>query len=272
MFQPIDSHCHVQDPRFDADRDAVLDQALACLSAVVVVGDTLENSERAVTLAARSRVRAVVGIHPYHASLVTNALIEQLRDLVARYPDRIVAIGETGLDYYNEFSPRSNQWKSFEKQARLASELNLPLVIHNRQADADTLALLREYRSGLPGVIMHCFGSGPAEAEAFAALDCHVSFAGNLTYPRAQALRDAARRVPDHQLLVETDAPYLAPQPVRGRRCEPSHVIHTVNALAVLRNEPVETTADRVARNAMAVYRLDPGGLSISAAEGLPDA
>jgi len=272
MFKPVDSHCHLQDPKFEADREAVLDRALNCLSMVVVVGDVLETSMQAVMLAKHPRVRAVVGIHPYHASSVTDAVINQLRDLSAEYCREIVAIGETGLDYYNEFSPRQDQRRAFERQAVLAAELRLPLVIHNRQADADTLALLREYRSGLTGVIMHCFGSGPSEAEAFAELNCHVSFAGNLTYPRAVNLREAALRVPDHLLLAETDAPYLAPQPVRGQRCEPADVVHTVHALAALRKEPADSMAHRVAQNAARVYRLSLDGLPGTSSEDLPDA
>ena len=271
MFQPADSHCHLQDPRFDPDREAVLDRALAGLSLVVVVGDALVTSAQAVMLAKRPGVRAVVGVHPYHASGVTDAVVSQLRELVTANPRETVAVGETGLDYYNEFSPRQDQRRAFERHAVLAASLGLPLVVHNRQADDDTLALLREHRAGLPGVILHCFGSGPAEAETFAELNCHISFAGNLTYPRAENLREAARRVPDHLLLAETDAPYLAPQPVRGQRCEPAHVMHTVSALAALRGEPVDSMADRIARNATRVYQVGLDDTPLSVLEAPPD-
>lgn len=271
MFQLADSHCHLQDPRFDPDREAVLDRALAGLSLVVVVGDALVTSAQAVMLAKRPGVRAVVGVHPYHASEVTDAVVSQLRDLVTANSRETVAVGETGLDYYNEFSPRQDQRRAFERHAVLAASLGLPLVVHNRQADDDTLALLREHRAGLPGVILHCFGSGPAEAETFAELNCHISFAGNLTYPRAENLREAARRVPDHLLLAETDAPYLAPQPVRGQRCEPAHVMHTVAALAALRGEPVDSMADRIARNAARVYQVGLDDTPLFVSEAPPD-
>ncbi len=206
-------------------------------------------------MARREGVWAVVGFHPYHASAVDSSALEALRQLIAESP-KVVALGETGLDYHNEFSPRADQRRAFERQARLAADLGIPLVVHDREADADTLAILRECRPALPGVVMHCFGSGPAEAEAFAELECHISFAGNLTYPKAQRLRDAVCRVPGHLILAETDAPYLAPQPVRGRRCEPAYVTYTVAALAALRQEPPEAAAARVTRNAARLYRI----------------
>ncbi|HOQ89164.1 MAG TPA: TatD family hydrolase [Candidatus Hydrogenedentes bacterium] len=270
MLKPVDSHCHLQDPKFDADRAQVMERASDVLSAVVVVGDTLETSVQAVALTQHPKVWAVIGMHPYNASRVDRGTLDTIRDM-ARESARVVAIGETGLDYYNEFSPRSDQRKAFEMQARLAAELRLPLVVHNRQADADTLALLREFHEELSGIIMHCFESGPGEADAFAELGCCISFAGNLTYPRAGNLRDAARRVPDNLLLVETDAPYLAPQSVRGRRCEPALVTLTVAALAELRGEPPEFTADRTARNAARVYGLNLSGNSENGTENSPD-
>jgi TatD DNase family protein len=224
-----DTHCHLQDPRFDEDRGEVLARALDCLDWIAVVGDTLESSAAALALA-RSGVFAVVGVHPYHAEGVDDSALSRLRDLAAH--PAAVALGETGLDYFNEFSPRAAQRPAFERQLALAAELSKPVVIHNREADADCLAILRDHASALPAVVMHCFGSGPESAEAFVELGCFISFAGNLTFPKAQKLRDAAAIVPLDRLLAETDAPYLAPQPRRGKRCEPADVLLTAAELA----------------------------------------
>lgn len=249
----VDTHCHLQDPKFAADREEVIAHALAVLDWFVVIGDDLPNSRAAVALC-RDRVYATVGMHPYHGDKTDAAVLAELREL-ARHPG-IVAIGETGLDYFNEFSPRAAQRAAFQGQLELARDLCLPVVIHNRQADADTLALLREYKAELRGVIMHCFGSDAAFAEQCIALGFYISFAGNLTFPKAQPLRDAAAVTPLDRLLVETDAPYLAPQARRGQRCEPAWVAHTAETLATVKCVPVETLRKAVTANAHAIYGI----------------
>ncbi len=247
----VDTHCHLQDAKFDGEREAVIARALECLSWLVVVGDDLPNSETAIALT-RDRVYAAVGFHPYHADLVDAASLKKLR-VLAENP-KVVAIGEIGLDYYNEFSPRAVQRKAFPLQLQLAAEMQLPVAIHNRQADADTLSILEEYVGALPGCILHCFGSDAAAAERFLEMGCYISFAGNVTYKSAQPLRDAAQLTPLERLLVETDAPYLSPQPRRGKRCEPAFVQHTAAALAEVKQVPLEVLTQHTTDNAHRIY------------------
>jgi TatD DNase family protein len=250
----VDTHCHLQDDKFEADYSEVLERALETLDWLVVIGDDLPSS-RAALNCLRDRVYAVVGMHPYHASQVDDACLEELR-LLAGQPG-VVGLGEMGLDYFNEFSPRTDQKPAFEKQLELACELSLPVVIHNRDADDDSYAILKNVASDLKGCIMHCFGSDAAFAERCVDLGFYISFAGNVTFPKAQPLRDAAAVVPLDRLLVETDAPYLAPQPKRGRRCEPQFVEHTAQCLAELKNVDMGEFADATTANARRVYGLD---------------
>lgn len=251
MSRIPDTHCHLQDPRFDGDRGEVLARALECLDWIAVVGDTLESSAAALALA-RPGVVAVVGVHPYHAEGMDDGALSRLRDLAAH--PAVAALGETGLDYFNEFSPRAAQRPAFERQLVLAAELGRPVVVHNREADDDCLAILRDHVPALPAVVMHCFGGGPESAEAFAALGCFISFAGNLTFPKAQKLRDAAAVVPLDRLLAETDAPYLAPQPRRGKRCEPADVLLTAAELARVKGLDAAETRARLAENARRAF------------------
>ncbi len=252
-----DPHCHLQDRRFDEDREEVIARALDHLDWIVVIGDDLPNSRTAVVMA-RERVYASVGMHPYHAVDVDDAALEELRTL-ARSPS-VKAYGEIGLDYFNEFSPRAAQQPAFARQLELACELGLPAVIHNRAADDDTLAILKPFLGRLPSCVMHCFGSDAAFAARCVELGLYVSFAGNLTFPKAQPLRDAARIVPLDRLLVETDAPYLAPQAVRGQRCEPHFVRYTAEALAAIKNVPRDEMTQQLALNAQHAFRLSPNG------------
>ena len=202
----------------------------------------------------RPGVYAVVGVHPYHADDFTDGTLEALRALSTR--PGVIAIGETGLDYHNEFSARPAQRFAFVRQLALAAELALPVVIHNREADEDALAILAEHAAALKGVVMHCFGSDAKIAERCVELGFYVSFAGNVTFPKALSLRDAALIVPTDRLLAETDSPYMAPQPVRGKRCEPAFVRHTVEVLAQLRGMPVEEMAALLAANARRAFCL----------------
>jgi TatD DNase family protein len=248
----VDSHCHLQDKAFDADRDAVLERALGALEFIAVVGDDIENSRKAVALC-RDRVYAVVGMHPYHAEAALHSL-DALRELLAE--QGVVALGEIGLDYFHKYAPEAVQREAFCRQLEMAAEAKLPVVIHSREAQEDTLAVLREYAPGLVGGIMHCFPGGVDFAEACVALGFHISFAGNATFPKAGALRDAAAVVPLERLLVETDSPYLAPQPVRGKRCEPAYVRHTAETLAAVKGVTLEAFAAATTRNARNLFRV----------------
>ncbi len=248
----VDSHCHLQDAKFDADRETVIARALDILDWLVIIGDDLPTSEQAVALI-RPKIYATVGIHPYHAATADATGIERLRALAAR--PGVVAIGEIGLDYfkYNQ-TPRDTQRAGFIRQIDLAAKLQLPIVIHNRESDADLCTILDEHAARLPGGVLHCFSGGPALVERAAAWGFHISFAGNLTYPKAQDLRDAARLVPLDRLLVETDAPYLAPQAVRGQRCEPAFVSYTAACLAELKGVTPAEMGAITARNTARLF------------------
>lgn len=248
-----DTHCHLQDAKFDADREEVLARALETLEWLVVIGDSMETSRQAVELC-RPGVYAAIGFHPYHAADVDDSTLDALEALAAQ--DGVVAIGEVGLDYYNEFCPRAIQRKALPRQLALAAKLGSPAIIHCRDAEADTLAILAEYRSSLPGCIMHCFGGNAEFARRCIELGCYISFAGNVTYPKAAPLREAAIETPMEWMLIETDAPYLAPQAKRGNRCEPAFIKYTAAFLAELKGVPLETFARQTTGNARRIFQL----------------
>jgi len=244
----IDTHAHL-DP---ADADEVLERArVAGVDRVVTVATTVEAGLAALELAALHQgVHAALGIHPHEAGRAEAGSLAGLRELLGS--DRAVAVGETGLDYYRDYAPREAQRELFDAQLRLAEEVGKPVVIHTRAADEDTVAALSAF-SGT--VILHCFSS-PALLDSALENGWYVSFAGNVTYPGAPELREAVRLVPAERLLIETDSPYLAPQPVRGRRNEPAYVMHTLAVLAELRSVPSEELERQVDANATTVFGL----------------
>jgi TatD DNase family protein len=248
----VDSHCHLDDERFNADREAAVERALvAGVETIMTIGtgDGPPDLEVGVRLAERfSSVWATVGVHPHNAAKATPDCLPRLAKL-ARHP-RVLAIGEIGLDYHYDFAPREVQRAVFRDQLALAREAAKPIVIHTREAWADTLALLGEHwPAGGPGGIMHCFSGGPEEARLCLDLGFHLSFGGIVTFPKALAVQEAARMTPLDRLLVETDAPYLAPVPHRGKRNEPAFVTHTARRLAELRGESVEAIAAATTAN-----------------------
>ena len=249
----VDTHAHLQHPRFDGDRSAVLDRALAMLDWIVVIGDDLSTSRYGVTLI-HERVYATVGIHPHNASGATPEALAGIRDLVSQ--PGVMAIGEIGLDYHYDLSPREHQREAFRRQLDMAIECKVPVVVHCREAETDVAAILDPLHPELAGGIMHCFGGDAHFAEQCLAWGFHVSFAGNVTFPKAHKLREAARIVPLERLLIETDSPYLAPQPVRGRRCEPAHIQHTAVYLAELKGVTLYELAARTSENERRVFRL----------------
>jgi TatD DNase family protein len=248
----VDTHAHVMDDAFDADRPAVLERAQAGgVAALVCVGYDLATSRAAVDLAARLPwVWATVGIHPNAVASASPADFEQVERLASSA--RVVGIGETGLDYYRDRTPASRQWEALDWHIRLAEERDLPLIVHNRLADADVAAALtaRAARG-----VLHCFSSDdPAYLERMLAAGYSVSFAGPLTFKNNAGLAEMAARVPLDRLLVETDCPYLAPVPCRGRRNEPAFVRYTAERLAQIRSLPLEQLAERVWANSLRVF------------------
>jgi TatD DNase family protein len=245
----VDSHCHLDDPKFDPDREETIARARAAgveTLMAIGTGQGPPDLEAAIRLADRYLfIYATVGVHPHDASKATEETFASLRRL-ARHP-KVRAIGEIGLDYHYDFSPRDVQRAVFTRQLEIAAEIQKPIVIHTREAWADTLALLGENWRG--GGIMHCFTGGPREAEEALALGFHLSFGGVLTFPKAENVREAARLAPPDRLLVETDCPYLAPAPHRGKRNEPAFMTETVRRLAEVRGQPVEEISSLTSAN-----------------------
>lgn len=245
----VDSHCHLDDPRFADDLDAVLDRAAAAgVTRVLTMGtgDGPPEIDRAVRLADRyEQIHASIGVHPHDAAKVTPQTLDDLRTLGAH--PKVVAFGEIGLDYHYDFSPREIQRDVFIAQLQLARDLALPVIIHTREAWNDTMQILREHWNG-PG-IMHCFTGDPAQAEEALAMGFHLAYGGVLTFKTAENVRQSARLTPDDRLLIETDAPYLAPIPYRGKRNEPSMMIETARRLAEVRGTTPEHIADVTTAN-----------------------
>ena len=244
----IDSHAHIQLDRFDADREAVLKRAQAAgVQTILVIGFDLETSRRAVVLAEKhDQIYATVGMHPHNAKDLDNETVRIFRELAAH--PKVVALGEMGLDYYRDLSPRPIQKEAFERQLDLAEELALPIVIHNREAYHDILPILQARRGRTHGV-MHCFSGDIEIMHQSLALGFYIGIGGPVTYRKADALQEVARKAPADALLVETDCPWLAPQFRRGKRNEPAYVRATAEKIAELRGISLEEIGTITVRN-----------------------
>jgi len=253
----FDSHCHLTDDRFDEDRAAVLDAALdAGVTRMVTVASDLEDARVAAELAGgHPALWSTAGIHPHQVSEAEDADLAEVRELAATHP-AVVAIGETGLDYFCDHSPRPLQRDWFEAHLEVAADLDLPIVIHTREAEDDTIAVLRNAPESLLKVL-HCFTGSMRLLEVGLEEGCYVSFAGIITFSKFDG-QNAVRAVPENFLLAETDAPYLAPVPRRGKRNEPAFVTHVVAALADIRGEDLGAVAEATAENAERFYALWP--------------
>jgi TatD DNase family protein len=253
----VDSHCHLDFEDYQAELDQVIARARAAgVARMVCIGSgrDMASARGAVALAERfDFIWATVGVHPHDVKGMQPADWDELTRL-AGHP-RVRGIGETGLDYYYDHSPRELQRESFARFAELAKQTGQPLVVHVRDAHDECRDILRATGGG-PGVI-HCFTGGPDEARAYVDLGFHVSFSGILTFKTAAAIRDAAKDVPLDRLLVETDAPFLAPVPLRGKRNEPAFMVHTVEMLATVRGQDAGQVAAATTRNAESLFRLD---------------
>lgn len=242
----IDTHAHLD--ALDDPAGAIARARDAGVERIIAIGSGLASTRATLAIASDADgVDLAAGIHPHQA-----ADDESVADLAALAGDDIVAIGEIGLDYYRDYAPHKDQRRVFLEQLDLARQLRKPVIVHTRAAEADTAALLEDFDGT---VVMHCF-SEPALLDAGLERGWYFSFAGNATYPKAEALREAAAAVPADRILVETDSPYLAPQPVRGCPNEPAHVVHTVAGLAEARGEDASGLAARIDANASAAFRL----------------
>jgi TatD DNase family protein len=260
----VDSHCHLQEPRFDKDRDAVIQRAReAGVSTLVVIGYDMKASRLGVNLAESAEsVYATVGVHPHEAESLTIQDLDMLATL-AESP-RVVAIGEVGLDFYRNLSPPDAQRRAFQQQLSLARELNLPIVIHAREADEETFDILASYSDGRrselpvdrPIGVMHCFAGDLALALRYIDLGFVISIPGTVTYPDAQRLQAVCRGLPLGSIVIETDAPYLPPLSHRGRRNEPALLAETAGFVAALRGESLAEVADAISATAARLFGL----------------
>jgi len=246
----IDTHAHLDACAEPAD-DLVSRAREAGVRRIVSVGTGIDSCRETLEIAARHEgVFAALGIHPHEAGEPDAGRLDELRELLA--DERAVAVGETGLDFYRDYAPHDRQRELFERQLELAAELGKTVVVHTRAASDETAAALAPFGGT---VVLHCF-SAPELLGVALDRGYYVSFAGNVTYPKAEELRDAARAVPSERLLAETDSPYLAPQPRRGRPNEPANVVHTVAALAEARGEDTAELAAQIEANASAAFGL----------------
>ena len=250
----VDSHVHLDDRKFDADREAVIERALAAgveRMMAIGTGSGPPDLETAIRQAERYPfMLATIGVHPHDASKATAETFERLRELAAH--PKVAAIGEIGLDYHYDFSPREVQRSVFLKQLEIAAEAGKPIVIHTRESWADTMALGAMVGQAVPPArrgIMHCFTGDSQQAREALALGFHLAFGGVLTFPKADTVREAARITPEDRLLVETDCPYLAPVPHRGQRNEPAFVVEVARRLAEVRGSTLDEIARQTTRN-----------------------
>lgn len=251
----IDSHAHLEMREFNRDRPDVIRRALdAGVGCIITVGTTLSDCEKAVSIAARyETVYAVIGIHPHEAKVIDAKTYDALRTLAKN--DKVVALGETGLDFFRNLSPRGTQIKRFGEQLDLAGELDLPVVIHDREAHAETVNILQGWKGKRRGVV-HCFSGTKAMARTCLNLGFYISIPGPVTYPKSEKLREIVKDIPLDRLLLETDCPYLTPEPHRGKRNEPAYVVHTARRIADVKGLPIEDIGRITSQNAKELFRL----------------
>ncbi len=257
MIELFDTHAHLQFPEFGADLDAVLERARAAgVRHMVTIGTSVETSRAAIALAQRHPdVSAAVGVHPHDAGGADDAALAQVERLAQSSP-KVVAIGETGLDFFRNLSSRDSQERLFRWQLGLARRLGKPALIHCRDAHAEVLAICAEEGVEQIGGIMHCFSGDAAVARRVLDLGLVISIAGPVTYPNARALPDVVRLAPADRLVVETDCPFLPPQGYRGKRNEPAYIALTAARVAELRREPPELVAEQTTATARRLFGL----------------
>lgn len=254
----VDTHAHLDIEEFDGDREDVIKRALGeGVGIIINASFDLASSQRSVALAGRHEsIYALVGIHPHDAGDVPGDYLARLGELAGK--PGVVAVGEIGLDYYRDLSPRPVQQKIFREQLALARDLDLPVVIHDRDAHGDLLDILKRDGPGKRGGVMHCYSGSWEMAKVCLAMGFFISIAGPVTFPNATKLKDIAARLPLERLLIETDCPYLAPQARRGKRNEPAYVRYVAEEIASLRGVRMEELARAVTANAGVIFGL-PG-------------
>ena len=251
----IDSHTHLEMREFDGDRsDVVTRAASAGVGCMVTVGTTVGDCRKAIELAHRyPSVYAAIGIHPHEAIHIDEETYGQLKVMAA--DERVVAWGEIGLDFFRNHSPRDVQLQRFDEQLSIAEALDLPFIIHDREAHGQTLSMLKGWK-GKRGGVIHCFSGDVVMAETCLDMGFYISIAGPVTYPKSDRLQAVVRHVPLDRLLIETDAPYLSPQPNRGKRNEPAFVVHTARQVATLKAVPLEEVGRVTSENAKTLFGI----------------
>jgi TatD DNase family protein len=252
----IDTHAHLDFPEFFDNIPSTLSRAQAAgVQTVITIGIDIESSRKAAVLAeGYDRIYAVAGIHPHDSFIPDDASLKELEEILGS--NRVVAVGEIGLDYYRNKKPHPVQIDCLRRQIELACRIQMPAVFHIRDAWEDFLRIIPEFVSSLPQSVMHCFSGDWKIAQKCLEMGFYLSIPGVVTFAKAEDLQDVVRRAPLDRLLVETDAPYLAPVPFRGKTNEPAFVLHTAAKIAELRNEPLENIAEYTTRNARSVFRI----------------
>jgi len=253
----IDTHCHLTFEPLDADIDAVIERSKAAgVTSWITVGTNLPDSKKAVEFASRfDNLYAAVGVHPHDAKDVAPDTLTQLRDLAQN--TKVVAIGETGLDFHYNFSKQPDQLRVFAAQLLLAAELNLPVIIHSRNAFDETMDILDRFGESVKSIVFHCFSGSPEQAKQVLDRGCCISFTGVVTFKNAALARQAAALVPLDRLMLETDSPYMSPEPIRKQKInEPALMTHTAKFLADLKKTPLEEFAAAVAATSKAFFNI----------------
>ena len=251
----FDTHAHLDDERFDEDREQIIEQIKKDgISLIVNPGADMKSSRAAIKLAEKyDFIYAAVGIHPHDVKDITEADLIELEQMAKH--EKVVAIGEIGLDYYYDNSPRELQREYFIKQIELANKLSLPIIIHSRDASMETYEILKEHKKDI-GCVLHCFSQSLEMAELYLKIGCHLSFAGPLTFKKSSKLKEVARNIPLDKIFIETDSPYLTPEPYRGRRNDPSKVRYVAEELSKLRAISVDKIAEITMNNAIEFFDI----------------
>lgn len=246
----IDTHAHLDMLKREED----LLESVEKLKYIITIGCDKDEINEAVSLSNRfENVYASVGYHPYDVKGITEEDVNTL-EKIACENEKVVAIGETGLDYYRDITPKKLQWEYFEKQLELAKKLNLPVVVHSRSAKEDTLKILKDYYPFPAGGVMHCFGGDVDMMEQCVELGFYISFAGNVTYPKANSLREVLKKTPTDKLLLETDSPFLSPQKKRGRPNKPSYIFYTLEFVSDLLDIPSDQLEKITEENSLRLF------------------
>ncbi len=254
----IDSHAHLDDRAYEKDLAVVIARCTEADLGVMTIGASMRSSREAVRLASRyRRMWATVGVHPHNAKHVDAGTVHELRALAGN--ERVVGIGEIGLDYYRDLSPRDVQRTAFRQQLELAQDVELPVCLHNRESTDDLLAILRSVSATHRGVI-HSFLGDIALATRFLELGFHLGVGGPITFPKNGPLRDAVRRIPLDRILLETDCPYLTPVPYRGRRNEPAYVQYVAEEIARLKGISIDAVAEQTLTTTKRLFGIEDGG------------